>query len=100
MIDPFSLAGISLGVLAIIALFVARARGWRPTPNLGDAAVVFLASWAICSGGLKVCILAVSLSPADLGSLQNERVYLFLGGPAVIWVSIQAVWERISPPMA
>ena len=97
MIDGYSLFGICLGVVGILILFMVRSKAKRLTPTLTEGGLVLLAGWAI-SRGVKVCVLTLSLSPGELGALQSERVYLFLGGIAVIWISVDVLSQKISRP--
>ncbi len=93
MIDWYSLSGIIVGLCGIVTLFIARRKYQRLAPNLTDGVVVFLAGYALAAGGVKVCILSLTLP-----SLKSEREYIFLGGIAVIWVSIEAIWQKIAGP--
>jgi len=88
MNDGFTLAGLGLGIGGILALFVAAAVGRRPAPNLAEGAVTFLSGSAICAG-IKICLLAANDS--KLGVEQSDRIYVFLGGLAVVWVSIDTI---------
>jgi len=60
---------------------------------LAEAVIVFLTSFGLVAG-IKVCVLA--LNPVILTEVENERLYFFLGGLAVIWVSIDNVWATLS----
>lgn len=93
MIDVYSLLGIGLGLLGIFALFFATWKFNRPKPNLSEGLITFLTCTAF-SAGIKVCILAFDKRIIGIGN--NERPYVFLGGLAVIWISLEAIWKTLS----
>lgn len=90
MIDPFVLAGIVLGVGCTLTyvLFTLRKRG---QVNLGDGVHLFIAGAAI-TVGIKVCVLA--LSPRIVQLADGERTYVFLGGMALVWVSVETIIKK------
>lgn len=93
MTDLFSIIGICLGLLGIIALFVATWKFNRPKPRLAEGLVIFLTCAAI-SAGFKVCLLSFDKQVTGMGD--NERLYVFLGGLAVIWISGEAIWKALT----
>ena len=93
MTDIFSIIGVGLGLLGIAALFIATWRFNRPRPSLAEGLVVFL-TFAAISAGIKVCLLSFDSQVKGLGD--NERLYVFLGGLAVIWLSGEAIWKAIT----
>lgn len=92
MSDPYLVASIALGLLGIVALFVVAVIKKRQRPELSDGVIAFLAAAGI-SSGVKVCFL--SLNPNVLQSIENERAYVFLGGLAVVWVSLDTIWKLL-----
>jgi len=92
-VDHYFIGGIACGVAGIAALVWISLYHARARPSLAEAIVVFLTSFVLVAG-IKVCVLA--LNPAILTEVENERVYVFLGGIAVIWVSIDSVWTTLS----
>lgn len=93
MTDIYSIIGIGLGLLGIFALFVAKWRYNRPMPRLAEGLVVFLTCAAIMAG-VKVCLLSFDVQV--VGMNDNERLYVFLGGLAVIWLSGEAIWRTFT----
>ena len=94
MTDPYSVASLGLGLLGIAILFIAYTRKKRQKPSLAEGLVVFLTSSAI-PAGLKVCVLAFDKATI-VNVTDNERLYIFVGGLAVIWVSVDAVLGALS----
>lgn len=90
--DSFTLAGLCLGLLGIVGLFIAATIGRKKNPNLAEGVVVFLSGSALC-GGVKICALAVMST--TLGVDQGARVYIFLGGLAEVWISIDTIVTSI-----
>ena len=88
MNDVFLPAGLGLGALVVIAYALARGRAAAHDANLAQAVLIFLAVNGLCAG-IKVCTLAMA-SPI-LAPLGTDRTYVFLGGLAVAWVSLQTV---------
>ena len=94
MINAYVLAGVILGsVLVGLYLFASLRR--KNTPNLRDAAVLFLASCG-ASAGVKLCVMSVS--SASLAALNEERAYIFLGGLAVVWISSETIIRVFKAP--
>ena len=93
MIGGFPLAGIILGLLALIFLLLKR----RKEAKLEEGVVVLLAASGI-AGGIKVFVLGVTLNQTQLDFVQIERMYLIIGGVAIVWVSVQAILQRIRRP--
>ncbi len=91
--DHYLVGSIAFGVAGIAALVWISLYHARVKPCLTDAVVVFLTSAGLVAG-IKVCVLA--LNPAVLTGVENERVYVFLGGLSVIWVSVDSVWTTLS----
>lgn len=93
MTDIYTIVGIGLGLLGILALFIATWKFNRPKPRLAEGLVVFLTCAAI-SAGVKVCLLSFDKQVIGIGD--NERLYVFLGGLAVIWISGEAIWKALT----
>ena len=85
MIDPYTLWGITLGTVCVVIYILVK----RKKAELSEGVVLFLACAGIAAG-VKVCKIA--LDPAL--PLNGDRLYVFLGGIAVIWVSGQTILER------
>ena len=98
MSDAFIVSSIFLGILGIILLFIAAIIGQRAYPSLGEGMTVFLAGAAICPG-LRVCFLSVYKPSSMLNT--SDNIYIFLGGLAIIWVSIETIKKELqSKPSA
>ena len=93
MNDLYSIVGVALGLMGIISLFVAAWKFNRPKPTLAEGLVTFLTAAAL-SAGVKVCVLAFDKKALIAGD--SERLYVFLGGLAVIWISADAVWKILT----
>jgi len=92
-VDHYFIGGIVCGVAGIAALVWISLYHARVRPSLAEVVVVFLTSFGLVAG-IKVCVLA--LNPVILTEVENERVYVFLGGIAVTWVSVDSVWTTLS----
>lgn len=102
MIDAYTVTGIGLGLVGVLALCISniiqqRRQAQRAKRQQGltfrNGVTVFLAGAAI-SAGVKVCVLA--LNPALFPSNGDDRTYVFLGGLSVIWVSLETIWELLA----
>ena len=91
--DHYLIGGVVFGVIGILALLCISLFKAKSKPSLAEGVVVFLTSAGLVAG-IKVCILA--LNPDVLTEVENERIYVFLGGLAVIWVSIDSVWTTLA----
>jgi hypothetical protein len=91
--NGYLLAGFLLGAGLIVAYVSAAARRGSG-PRLETAAGLLLSAVGICAGVkvIKICVVAGSLAPfAD-----EDRVYIALGGLALIWVSCQTIWNGLA----
>nr|VFJ47416.1 MAG: hypothetical protein BECKFW1821A_GA0114235_101622 [Candidatus Kentron sp. FW] len=91
--DYYLIGGVICGILGIVALLWISIYFARSKPSLAEGVVVFITAAGL-SAGVKVCVL--SLNPEVLTEVENERIYVFLGGLAVIWVSIDTLWSTLS----
>ena len=89
----FGLLGvISLWVVRIVFRFRQQGSKSMKFPQLAEGVTIFITSAAIYAG-LKVCFLA--FDPNILSLLRNDIVYIFLGGMAVVWVSMEATINHL-----
>ena len=102
MTDFYTMLGIALGLISILALYVSnriqQRRQVHPSPNsqglnLKNGILIFLAG-ATIAAGVKVCIFA--LDPTVFPANGGDRTYVFLGGLSVVWVSIETIWELLT----
>ncbi|MBW2645549.1 MAG: hypothetical protein JRE23_05110 [Deltaproteobacteria bacterium] len=87
-VDLVSIAGVVL----IFAYAVKTACVRKRTPSLSDAITIFLSSTGILAG-LKVCFIA-AVDPIFQQTFDDERTFFFMGGIAVIWVSVDTLIKR------
>jgi len=90
--DIFFLLSIVFGVVLIVIYVYKTLRNphINKEPDLADGVVLFLSGAGI-SAGIKVCYIAIALDSNICIAIGNERTYIFLGGIAVIWVSVQTI---------
>ena len=88
--DPVLLSGVVAGTVLTFAYVIVAG---FPADALNKSLVFFLSSAGIAAG-IKVCLL--SLDPDQLQELSNERIYTFLGGLAVSWVSGESIIKIFS----
>ena len=62
---------------------------WRTKSDLADGMVIVLSSSGIVTG---IQIGCVTFSNLNLGALAEYKLYLTLGGFALIWISIQTIY--------
>ena len=86
-LDPVLLIGIGLGLIVTL-LYVASRYNASVSLDLGDVVNFFLCTSGFVIG-IKICILAIQ-TVAPFRST-NERLFIFIGGIAVIWVSVQNI---------
>ena len=79
--------GIGCGLTATALLLIVCATRWR-RPNLSDGLVAFLSGVAV-PGGIRLCILAPDIAGLD----SSEKTFVFIGGIAVSWISVEAIWD-------
>lgn len=84
--SDYLLGGFVIGVVFIV-IYVVRER--RSEPNLGTAAVLLISGIGITTGVrlMVICVTVKKLMPFG----EEDRVYIFIGGLAVIWVSVEAI---------
>lgn len=80
----FFFIGVFLGVLFIL-IYIFTIFNIEKIPELADAVILFLSGSAV-SAGIKICYIALTASHSG-----EERSHIFIGGVAVIWVSIQTI---------
>lgn len=94
--NPYLIAGVCFGVVAIAGLFLAKQQAWRSKDvALPDGVVSFLTAGAIPQG-IQVCVVA--LDPGMPETIVAIGQYVFLGGLAVIWVSVSSLVEVYRAP--
>nr|VFK57915.1 MAG: hypothetical protein BECKUNK1418G_GA0071005_100158 [Candidatus Kentron sp. UNK]VFK69726.1 MAG: hypothetical protein BECKUNK1418H_GA0071006_101825 [Candidatus Kentron sp. UNK] len=91
-LDYYFVIGIVCGVTGIGTLVWISLYHARTKPGLAEGMIVFLTSASLVAG-IKVCVL--TLNPTVLTEVENERIYVFLGGLGVIWVSIDTIWTTL-----
>lgn len=91
MDDPFLLTGIILSAIFISLYLYITVRNDERESKLGDAVTLFLSGNGL-SAGVKVCYLGLYGKQCTIG---DEKVYIILGGFAVIWVSIETIYKII-----
>jgi len=87
-LNGYLLAGFSLGLL-LIAAYVRAAVRRDERPELALAIVLMLSALTIASGVkvIVLCVTAATVKPfAD-----EDRVYIALGGIALLWVSLISI---------
>ena len=88
--DGVTLASL-LGGALLLVVYLIFAHKARAKPDLQQA-VILCTSWASFATaaylGFQVCVAKAS----DLGVLSNQRVTIFLGVAAVMWVSVTTVY--------
>jgi predicted RND superfamily exporter protein len=89
----FLIAGIALFTIVIVIYFYFSFTKYRKAPDLGDGVSLFLSCNGI-SAGAKVGYLGLMAQPATIYS--DDRIYILLGGLAVVWVSIQTILTTIA----
>lgn len=91
--DGVFLFGIVVGSLLTLAYMgVAFAR--KGKPQLHNVVILYLCAAGVAAGG-KVCLLACQSTV--LQALNHERLYVFIGGLAVIWVSVISLAQPFLP---
>jgi hypothetical protein len=101
-LSEYVLAGLILAGVIIAGLFGLSLRpNWKP-PTLTTAVVVILAAGGV-PGGIKVAETSLTAKDDELKPFTDEeRTYIFLGGVALVWVSLDTLWTtcrgRRPPP--
>ena len=94
MIDIHFALGIILGLTSIAYLFYSSLKDDRAAPTLAEGLVVLVSCVAIAVG-IKICITSFKLSAPQITN--DERTFMFIGGLAVIWICIDAIWKLVTP---
>ena len=92
-VNPYVATGVVLGLLSV-AVYVVIARANGVHPELGSAVRMLLGAAGIPAGG-KLCIASVFEKNLS-GFSPDERPYIFVGGFAVLWVSLEQILVAIS----
>ena len=45
-------------------------------------------------GGLKVFVFAIVMVKCNVGKFEIEQIYVFLGGVAMIWISLEGIFKK------
>ena len=85
--EPYLLISIGLGTLFLTIYLILGIKQTKKL-ELADCIILFLSAAGIMAG-TKVCILA--LNSSLFSSMKDARLYVFIGGIAVIWASIQTL---------
>lgn len=88
MTDTFVLSGLVVGTILLLLYLLVRASS-KSAPDASEGFRAFLSALGAATA-TKICSLA--LWDERLNDLQDsERVYIFLGGLAAIWVCIESI---------
>lgn len=90
----YVLAGVVVGLLLSTVHIATSIRMGRP-PSFETAAQLVLSGVGVGTGlkVLKICITADTLQPFSDG----DRVYILLGGLALIWLSVSTIVNNVFP---
>jgi hypothetical protein len=93
-LSGYVLAGVVAGLLLTAVHVVASMQAGR-SPNFETATQLILSGVGVGTGlkVLKICITADTLRPFSDG----DRVYILLGGFALIWISVSTIAKKLSP---
>ena len=92
--DWVLLVAVILGVALTVGHFFGAMRG-RRRPELASCMALILAAFGIMMG-VKVCLLALDASFPVMHA--NERLYVFMGGVAVVWTALEAIVTHLPIP--
>jgi hypothetical protein len=82
--DTVFVLAVSLSIITVVGYLICR----KTKAQLPDAIVIFLSCSGLVTG---IQIGCLTLGKTDLGPLKDYKLYLIIGGFAVIWLSIQAI---------
>lgn len=87
--------GIYLGIIVSIIYLIINLRK-KKKPNLSHVAVIILSATAI-TVSFDLGKVALFATTDDLGILREQRVPMVLGAIAVVWTSIESVFDIYKP---
>lgn len=87
--------GIYLGIACSVVYLIFHAIK-KKKPNLSHVAVIILSATAI-TVSLELGKVALMASTDELGILKEQRVPMVLGAIAVVWTSIESVFDIYKP---
>jgi hypothetical protein len=87
-VSGYVLAGLVLGAILVL-VHIARCRGARVTPRLERGVELILYGQAVAAG-IRLSVLAATQKHFKPLS-DEDRVYLVIGGLALIWVSVSSI---------
>jgi hypothetical protein len=92
-LSGYVLAGVIAGLL-LTAVHIATSVRVGRSPTFETAAQLILSGVGVGIGlkVLKICVTADKLGPFSDG----DRVYILLGGFALIWISVSTITKKIS----
>ena len=85
------LAGIAVGCVAALGVIVKRTLFDKEVVTLSEGVIAFLAGAGIVTG-VRVCAIGLQLIAPTAG----DAPYLFLGGLAVVWVSVETIVRTLA----
>ena len=91
MNNSLFLMGIILSAIFISIYLYITIKSDQRVPQLGDAVTLFLSGNGVYAG-VKVCYMGLYEQQCNMG---DEKLYIILGGFAVIWVSIETIYKII-----
>jgi hypothetical protein len=97
--NKFLIIGLSIGVLCTIA-YICLSVSAKKNPDLKRAFELFIAAVGI-TAGVKICWyvgtghLGDSLKKAGVPLADEDLVYFFLGGVALVWLSVDTIFDRL-----
>ncbi len=95
MHDPIVIGCAILGLLIAVAQMLVGKFVWNQTPDLRvfiDIAI----STLLLYGAIRVCIITWSLPKATASD--EEKIYLFIGALAMVWLFLGGVIRKFKPP--
>lgn len=92
MNDNWIIAANLIGVILII-IYIIKFK--FKNSSLGDAVIILLSSNGLFVG-LKLCYLIFAEKNFLPASFQDSYTYIFIGGLAVIWVSIESIINKFT----
>jgi hypothetical protein len=91
VLDGFFIAGVIVGSLLTLLFVLQRVSSEQPNLTLGRGVTVFLSGYGVVAA-IKFSFV-IALDPS-LPLSEADRVYMFIGGLAVLWVSVGTVVDR------
>jgi hypothetical protein len=93
IIEVLSSSKLGIVIASIVLLGYLVYPSKNKKNDLSDGVIVTTSALGFF-GGLKVFIFAIVMVKCNVGTFEIERVYVYLGGVSMIWISVVEILKK------